>query len=231
MASNLSKFMESFEQQQSVTKEGKVEGIFNIGDPDNEQQTNEHARNIVEVPKTNVNQPSAPKIKIKLTSKPQVNENNPFQIVSDAIDEPISQVVLPEPQQNQSAEERRNKLKSMQEEQRRKQQQQKTEYVVKPVETPKKRGPKPKVEIKPGTAYDEALIERLFLESETDTKFHDAWVDLYKKALSSDKQTMTNAKIRKGRFRFDETGKLEILPDFSTYGKTSKDLMNQIWEI
>lgn len=98
-------------------------------------------------------------------------------------------------------------------------------------ETPKRRGPKPKVEIKQGTVHDESVIERLFTESETNPKFHDAWVALYKKAFASDKQTMTNAKIRNGRFRLDETGKLEILSDFPTYGKTSKDLMSQTWKL
>lgn len=71
----------------------------------------------------------------------------------------------------------------------------------------------------------------LFIKSETDEKFKEQWLDIYHKALKSNKTTMTNQKIRNGRFRIDSTGKIEILSDFSTYNKTSKILMREKWEI
>lgn len=75
----------------------------------------------------------------------------------------------------------------------------------------------------------EELIEKLFVESETDINFKEKWIELYKKALESDKKTLTNNKVRRGRFRLDEKGKLIILSDFNTYNKSSKDLLHDNW--
>ncbi len=227
MASNLSKFMESFERNQ---QQGKHEGDDNSAVSSFEQSSTQEVSDVSEQPnkvngsKSPETQHQQPKMKIKLTPKIRKVEATPT-----------------EPQQDQSLEDRRNRLKAMQEAQRRRQQQttvddgqlQMSQGVpgIATDETPRRRGPKPKVEVKQGTVHDEAVIERLFTESETNPKFHDAWVTLYRKAFASDKQTMTNAKIRNGRFRLDETGKLEILSDFPTYGKTSKDLMSQTWKL
>lgn len=78
---------------------------------------------------------------------------------------------------------------------------------------------------------EKALAEKLFEESETPLVFKEKWFALYEKALSSGKQTMTNQKVKNGKFRLNETGALEILPDFETKGKSSNDLLHEVWKI
>ena len=56
-------------------------------------------------------------------------------------------------------------------------------------------------------------------------------MEIYNKAISSNKNTQTNAKVQKGRFRINDTGKIEILADYSTYNKTSKQLLNEKWKV
>lgn len=72
-------------------------------------------------------------------------------------------------------------------------------------------------------------LEEMFTKSGTDEKFKEKWFELYQKSVESNKNTMTNRKIRNGKFRFDDAGKLEILPDFDTYGKSSKQLLQEQW--
>ena len=72
-------------------------------------------------------------------------------------------------------------------------------------------------------------LEEMFTKSDTDEKFKEKWFELYQKSIESNKNTMTNRKIRNGKFRFDDAGKLEILPDFDTYGKSSKQLLQEQW--
>ena len=74
-------------------------------------------------------------------------------------------------------------------------------------------------------------INELFAKSETLSKFRDNWFALYEKAINSDKKTRINQKIKTGRFRFNIDGNLEILSEFDTAGKTSKDLLNLAWKI
>lgn len=74
-------------------------------------------------------------------------------------------------------------------------------------------------------------INSLFVKSETLYKFKDNWFALYEKAINSDKKTTTNQKIKDGRFRFNIDGNLEILAEFDTSGRTSKDLLNLSWKI
>lgn len=77
----------------------------------------------------------------------------------------------------------------------------------------------------------EDFINRMFIESETNIRFKEKWIELYEKAINSDKKTIINNKIRNGRFRIKDDGKLEILADFNTYGKTSKELLNMRWKL
>lgn len=78
---------------------------------------------------------------------------------------------------------------------------------------------------------EKVLAEKLFEESETPLIFREKWFALYEKALSSGKQTMTNQKVKNGKFRLNEVGALEILPDFETKGKSSNDLLHEVWKI
>lgn len=52
-----------------------------------------------------------------------------------------------------------------------------------------------------------------------------------KKPSIATKKTRINQKIKNGRFRFNINGDLEILSDFDTSGKSSKDLLNIVWKI
>lgn len=74
-------------------------------------------------------------------------------------------------------------------------------------------------------------LERLYLESGTPEIFKQKWFNTYNKAIHSEKNTLINQKVKKGKFRFDEGGVIEILPDFPISGKSSKDLLNETWSI
>lgn len=77
----------------------------------------------------------------------------------------------------------------------------------------------------------EVDLNLLFLESETPEQFREKWFDLYNKSQISDKKTITNQKVRNGRFRFNSTGDLEILSNFKTKGKSSNELLHESWNI
>lgn len=74
------------------------------------------------------------------------------------------------------------------------------------------------------------IAEELFVKSETPIEFKEQWMQIYNKGLSSTKNTMTSQKVKKGRFRLDSHGEIEILADFDTYGKSSKDLLKLNWQ-
>lgn len=74
-------------------------------------------------------------------------------------------------------------------------------------------------------------LEELFLRSETDPHLKNQWMELYQKALNSDKDTWTNRKVRKGKFRITNEGKMEILPDFDTFGKSSSEILKENWRL
>lgn len=91
-------------------------------------------------------------------------------------------------------------------------------------EAPKRPGRKPAE--KPATNEpSEEWIEEAFIRSETSPAFKQQWITLVKKAYASDKDTLTNRKVRMGRFRFDSTGSIEILPDLDTSQKSANDLL------
>lgn len=71
---------------------------------------------------------------------------------------------------------------------------------------------------------------QLFLLSETPQEFKKQWIDLFNKANESNKNTMTNAKVKSGKFRFNRQGEVEILPDHDVANKTSAQLLKEIWD-
>lgn len=75
------------------------------------------------------------------------------------------------------------------------------------------------------------IIDEFFIKSETELKFKDKWIEIYNKAINSEKNTITVDKIKRGKFRINEQGKIEILPDHETYGKTSKILLKENWKL
>lgn len=78
---------------------------------------------------------------------------------------------------------------------------------------------------------DENLAERLFNRSDTPLAYKKMWMDLYNKAKNSDKKGVFQKKISNGKFRIDENGTKEILPDMETHGITSSDLLNMEWKV
>lgn len=80
---------------------------------------------------------------------------------------------------------------------------------------------------------EEALrkeIDYLFVHSETDERFRETWVDTLLRARKANVKTQFNKKVSEGRFRFDDSGQLEILPDIDTYGMSSKEILSMRWD-
>lgn len=74
-------------------------------------------------------------------------------------------------------------------------------------------------------------LDKLFLESESHITQKERWFELYDQAWNSKSKTISNKKFKKGKFRLDKNGSLEILPDQVTYNKSSKDLLNSKWGV
>ena len=79
--------------------------------------------------------------------------------------------------------------------------------------------------------YNEIDLELLFKKSETSEKFKEKWMKVYNKAINSKKKNSINSKVREGKFRINNDGNIEIMPEFDTFGKTSKFLLNEHWNI
>lgn len=91
--------------------------------------------------------------------------------------------------------------------------------------------PNNKVENNVSSHNSKIDLEKMFIESETPEEFRDKWFELYNKSLTSTNKTMTNNKIKNGRFRFNTEGELEILANFKTKGKSSNQLLHEIWKL
>lgn len=112
------------------------------------------------------------------------------------------------------------------------------ENAIKPVEIEEKEGKKEAEDIKEiervrqETEDEQKNLEKiltLFKNSETNEEWKGKWMEIYEKALKSTKKTLTNDKIRRGRFRINEKGDIEILPDFPTHAFSAKGLLQQKW--
>lgn len=75
------------------------------------------------------------------------------------------------------------------------------------------------------------IIDELFIKTGTNLDLKENWIKIYKKALDSNKNNDINKKVREGKFRITKDGNIEILPEFETYGKSSKCLLNEHWNI
>lgn len=74
-------------------------------------------------------------------------------------------------------------------------------------------------------------LNHLFRISGSSPDRKDRWMELVKQAWESDKKTLTNKKIKNGKFRLDKDGMIEILPDHETRGLSSKELLKEHWRI
>ena len=81
------------------------------------------------------------------------------------------------------------------------------------------------------TVVESSDIEELFVKSGTSMSFHDQWVATLKKARAANVNTMFNKKVSTGKFRFNDMGELEVLPDLETYGKTSNEIIRSNWNM
>lgn len=89
----------------------------------------------------------------------------------------------------------------------------------------------PKEKVVQKEEFDEDLIEKLFIESETKQEFREKWIETYKKWSKSKKDNYISKKIRAGRFRIDPTQKrgIAFLPDLKTKDMNAKQLLNTQW--
>ena len=74
-------------------------------------------------------------------------------------------------------------------------------------------------------------MEKLFKESGTPTIMRERWFNMYEKAIKSTKNTEITKKVRNGKFRINNNKDVEILPDYPTAGKSSKQLLREHWKI
>ena len=77
----------------------------------------------------------------------------------------------------------------------------------------------------------EELAEELFKRSETPIMFKEKWMEMYHKAINSNKKGVFQRKLSNGKFRFNEDGTREIMPDMETYGLTSNEMFSRQWSI
>lgn len=76
--------------------------------------------------------------------------------------------------------------------------------------------------------------EQLFLHSGTDISLRDSWFSMIEKAKHARVRGKLNQKICSGRFRLVDSlsgPKLEILPEFDTYGMSSREILNGPWKV
>ena len=75
---------------------------------------------------------------------------------------------------------------------------------------------------------EKAIIEKLFIESETELRYKDKWLEVYNKSKASRKKTETVRKILNGRFRIVNDN-IVLISDFKTKGMSSSDLVRTSW--
>lgn len=78
---------------------------------------------------------------------------------------------------------------------------------------------------------EERILEELFLKSETQEQYREKWFDTLNKArngTSKQKKSYVFEKISKGRFTIRDD-KIELLPEYDTAGKSSKDMLGDQW--
>ena len=76
---------------------------------------------------------------------------------------------------------------------------------------------------------EKATVERLFIESETELRYKEKWLEVYNKSKASRKKTETVRKILNGRFRIVNDN-IILISDFKTKGMSSSDLVRTSWK-
>ena len=75
---------------------------------------------------------------------------------------------------------------------------------------------------------EKATVEKLFIESETELRYKEKWLEVYNKSKASRKKTETVRKILNGRFRIVNDN-IVLISDFKTRGMSSSDLVRANW--
>lgn len=97
------------------------------------------------------------------------------------------------------------------------------------IEEPIKENEPIKVVEKPIEIKKEPDIEYLFNRSETDISKKEIWVETYLKAQKSVKTNSIAKALKSGRFTITKDSKIEILPEYDIYKKSSSDILNDRW--
>jgi len=104
--------------------------------------------------------------------------------------------------------------------------------VIEPIVEPKTESTTvPKIEDRQKVESTEKSIEKieyLFEHSETDISQKEIWIETYLKAQSSKKDNPIVRAVKRGNFAI-RNGKVEILPDYDVYGKSSNDILKDKW--
>lgn len=74
-------------------------------------------------------------------------------------------------------------------------------------------------------------LEELYRISDTAINQKERWFEIVDMAWKSDVKSLSNKKFKNGKFRLDQNGHIEMLPDHATHGYSSKDLLKQQWRI
>lgn len=102
--------------------------------------------------------------------------------------------------------------------------------VPKPVYKPSEK-PIPKTKPKGEEPLEGNALEKLFIQSETPTSLKEQWVSYYRNSFVTKKKIYQAQKIKKGLFRLANEGgtiKIQILSDYVTYGKETKDILKDL---
>lgn len=75
---------------------------------------------------------------------------------------------------------------------------------------------------------EKTTVEKLFIESETELRYKEKWLEVYNKSKASRKKTETVRKILNGRFRIVNDN-IILISDFKTKGMSSSDLVRTSW--
>lgn len=81
----------------------------------------------------------------------------------------------------------------------------------------------------PKQETDEDIIEKLFLQSDTPLSKKQIWIESYKGANQSKKNTELVDKVRRGRFTIDENNKIILLSEYVTADKSIQSILNDQW--
>lgn len=76
--------------------------------------------------------------------------------------------------------------------------------------------------------FSEEEIYVLFQKTGTQEAYYEQWKRVYLDSFKTKKNNYIVQKCKQGLFRLNESGKIEILPNFPTYGKTPEQIIKEL---